>query len=165
MMLWPSNGTSRGVGRLGADGDHDVARRVFVGFVILPDGDAVRLNDGRCADDEIDAVSNQLVLDDFLLGLNHVVATLGEIFEGNVFLDAVTGAIEIALAEAGQEQHRFAQGFTRDGAAVDADAAGNFFPLNDADPFADLGRLNGGFLSGRAGTDDQHVIMGHGLLP
>ena len=120
----------------------------------------MRIDQGCRADDEVDAIANQLVLDDFLLGLDDMIATLGEVFEGNIFFDPIAGAVEIALAKAGKEHHRFAQGFARDRAAVDADAAGNCFPLNDTDFFADFGRLNGGLLSRRAGTDHQHVISG-----
>ncbi len=113
----------------------------------------MRIDQGRRADDEIHAISHQLVLDDFLLGFDHVIATLGEVLEGDVFFDPIAGAVEIALAKTGQEHHRFAQGFARDGADVDADTADHGFPLDDSDFLADLGRLNRGFLSGGTRTD------------
>ena len=82
---------------------------MFVGLGVLFDRDAVRVDHGGGADDEINAVSDQLVLDDLLLGFDDMIATLREILERDVLFDPVAGAIEIALAEPGQKHHRFAE--------------------------------------------------------
>ena len=69
--------------------------------------------------------------------------------------DAIALAEEPAFAGAGQMQDRFAQGFGRDGAGVDGRAAQHVVLLDDGDFLAELGRLNGRLLPGRAAPNDR----------
>ena len=92
-----------------AHGDHDIIGCMLISFRFLFDRDAVRIDQGCRADDEVDAVSYQLVLNYFLFCFDDMIAALGEILEGNIFFDPIAGAVEIALTETGKEHHRFAQ--------------------------------------------------------
>src|SRR5438105_7338834 len=114
----------------------------------------MRVEERRSTDDEIDGITYQLILDDFLFGFYHMVATLGEILEGDVFLDPVAGTVKTALPETRKEKHRFAQRFAGNGAGVDADTSGNFLALDDTDLLADFGSLDRRLLARGAGTDD-----------
>src|SRR5215510_11866043 len=120
---------------------------MFVGFRVLFDGEPVRVEKRCSSDDKIDMVANQLILDNLLLGLDHVIAAHGEIFEGNVFFDPVASSVEVALPEARQEKDSLTQGFTRNRPAVDADAAGDFLAFHNAYSLANLGGLNSRLLA------------------
>ena len=65
------------------------------------------------------------------------------------------------MAEPREIEDGFAEGFAGDGAGVGADAADDLFALDDADFLAQFGGLDGGFLPGGAGPDDQKIVVGH----
>src|SRR5262249_43819681 len=76
-----------------------------------------------------------------------------------VLLDRVGRAVDAALAVPGEVEHRLAQGLAGDGAGVDAHAAHHRLALHDGHALIQLGRLDGRPLAGRAGTDDQHIVV------
>ena len=73
--------------------------------------------------DEVDAVADQLVADDLDLAADDVLGAAEQVGDGDVVLDPVVLAVELALVHAGQVEHGLAQGLGRDGAGVDADPA------------------------------------------
>src|SRR5262245_18045110 len=120
---------------------------MFVGFRFLFYGEPVRVEKRCSPDDEIDMVANQLILDDFLLGLDHVIAAHGEIFEGDVLFEPVASPVELALPEARQEKDSLTPGFARNRPGVYADTAGNFLAFHNAHSLANLCGLNGRLLA------------------
>ncbi len=87
-----------------------------------------------------------------------------QILQADVLLDAIARAVEAALAEAREIENGLSHGFARDRARVDADPSDDLLAFDDADFFADFGCLDGRPLAGGAGTDHEHVIMGHESL-
>ena len=70
----------------------------------------------------------------------------------------------VALGEAGQVEHRLAQGLRRDRPGVQADAADHLALLADPDPAPQLGALDRGALAGGAGPDDEEVEAHHATI-
>jgi hypothetical protein len=87
-----------------------------------------------------------------------VLGARQQVGDGDLFLDPVAGAVQLALAHAGQVEHRLAQRLGRDGAGVDADAAEHVAALDDRDRLAELGRRDRGLLAAGTGTDDDEVV-------
>jgi hypothetical protein len=134
---------------------------VFVGFAVLLDREPVRINKRCRAGDEIDMVAKQLIANYFLFRLDDVVAAQRQVGESDVFLYSVAGAVELALAKAGEKQNGLAQRFAGDRARVDADSAHHRSALDNADLFANLGGLYRRLLPGGSGTDHQHIVVSH----
>src|SRR5688500_11353172 len=59
-------------------------------------------------------------------------------------------------------EHSLAQRLRRDGPGIDGCPAEDVLLLDDANPLAELRRLNGGLLPSGAGADDGDVEMSHG---
>jgi len=85
----------------------------------------------------------------------------GQVGDGDVLLEAVALAVQIALGEAGEVENRLAQGLGGDGAGVDGDPTDHVGAVDDGDPAAELGRRDGSLLAARAGSYDKHVEVGH----
>ncbi len=115
----------------------------------------VRIDEAGFPVDHIDAIARHLVLDDLNFVRDDVVGAKGEIFDRDRLFQAISGSVQIALAEPREIEHRFAEGFAGDGAGVDADAADDFFALDDADFLAELGGLDRGLLAGGPGADHE----------
>jgi hypothetical protein len=128
------------------------------------DAQAVRIDETGGAEPEVDIVARHLVLDDLDFPVDDVVGAEGEIFHRDVLFDAITGAIQAALMETRQIECGLAERFAGDGAGVGADAADDPFAFDDADFFPQLGSLDGSFLPCRAGSDDQQIVVSHGVL-
>ena len=102
----------------------------------------------------------QLAPADSVLGIAVV-----EIAAVDILLHAVGAPVEAALAPAGEVQHGLAQGLGRDGAGMHGNAADAPAPLDDEHRLAELRRLHGGALAGRARADDDQIICVHCLSP
>ena len=113
------------------------------------DDNGVRVDESAVPGVEVDPVAHQLTAHHVLL-LGDDVLGAGEQIRGrDLLLDAVAGAVQFALAHAGQVDHRFAQRLGRDGAGVDAHAAEHPAALDDGDRLAELCRRDGGLLPAR----------------
>jgi len=159
MMVSSSKGIS--AGRAGSNANDDHVRTVFRGCAGPLNIDPMRVDEAGFPIDQIDAVARHLILHDFNLILDDVVGAKGEIFDRNRLFQAIFGPIQGALAKSCEIKNRFAEGFAGDGAGIGTDAANDFFALDDADFFAQLGRLNRSLLAGRPGPYDKKIVMGH----
>ena len=113
------------------------------------------------AEDHVDVVAGHLILHDLDFVLDDVIGAEGEVFDRDRLFQTIAGSVQIALAESGEVEHRFAEGFAGDGAGIDADAADDCFALDDADVLAELGGLDGGLLAGGPRADDEKIVMSH----
>jgi hypothetical protein len=66
---------------------------------------------------------------------------------------------ELASAEAGEEQGRFAQGFAGERTPVDAGAAQLAIGFDDDGLVTEIGRLRGGLFAGGTAADDNQFIV------
>jgi hypothetical protein len=66
---------------------------------------------------------------------------------------------ELASAEAGEEQGRFAQGFAGESAPVDAGAAQLAIGFDDDGLVTEIGRLRGALFTGGSTADDNQFIV------
>jgi hypothetical protein len=100
-----------GAGRLGAGGDDDVAAAHFDAFgaVGILDVDGVLVDESGVADVQLDAVAHQLRAHQVDLLADDVLGARQQVGRGDLLLDAVAGAVELALAHAGEVKHRLAQ--------------------------------------------------------
>ena len=152
--------------RLGADRDDDlVGAELVLVAVVVDDDDRVRVDELRGADEQRDVVARELVADDVDLPVDHMRRPGGQVGDRDVLLDPVGLAVQLALGQAGQVEHRLAQRLGRDGAGVDADAAHHVAAFDDRGPMAQLRRGDRRLLAGRSGTDDDHVVRVHARDP
>jgi hypothetical protein len=116
--------------------------------------------DERCRGDEnVDAIAHQLMPSHVDLVADHVIDAEKEVAHRDVLLDRVRRPVDAALTIAGETQRRFAEGLAGNRAGVDAHAADNRSLLDDGDPLAEFGALDGGAVSGGAGADDRQVVV------
>jgi hypothetical protein len=93
---------------------------------------------------------------------SHDASTVHEVGDRDVRLHVVLHAIESTLAETGKVERGFAQRLGRNGARVDRGATGFGGALHDAHALAEIRGLRGALLAGRAGAnDEQVVVIGH----
>jgi hypothetical protein len=69
----------------------------------------VLVDEAAVAGVELDAVADQLRAHHLLLLVNDVLGSGQQVGGGDVFFDAVTRAVEFALGDASQVDHRLAQ--------------------------------------------------------
>src|ERR1700747_2377995 len=77
------------------------------------------------------------------------------------FFHPIVRAVKILIIESGKVQHRFAHGFTGDGASIDTHAADRFALFNHCHSLAGFCRLDGGALPARSGANHNQVIRLH----
>src|SRR5262249_8953118 len=87
-----------------------------------------------------------------------------EVRDGDSILDGVIGPVERPLAEAGQVEDGLAKRLTRDGAAVETDAADRLLAVDDGDVLAGLRGGYGALLSGGAAPDHDQLKVRDGHL-
>jgi hypothetical protein len=146
---------------LGSSGDHDLAgfHRSRGAAVDMVEANHVWRGKGGLRGEQLDIVSHQLVAGDIKLVMNYPVGPRQQILDRDVLLYCVGRAIKFSGAIAGQLEDRLAQGFRGDRAEIDAAPAEHSFSLDDRDPLAELGSLDGGPLSSRAGADHQEIVI------
>ncbi len=151
-------------GRFGAGGDHDVftADRCALAAGGFLDQDGVRVDEAAVTLDEVDAVAHELRPDDVLLLADHMAGAREQIGGGDLLLDAVARAVQLALAHAGEVDDGLAQRLRRDGPGVHADTAEHAAAFDDRHRLAELCRRDRGLLATRTRTDDDEVVLQHG---
>ena len=139
---------ARRAGRLGAGGDHDEFASDSCSFTagLVIDTDGVRVEKTAVPGVEVDPVTHQLTAHHVLFLGDDVRGAGEQIRRRDLLLDPVAGAVQFALAHAGQVDHRFAQRLAGDGSGVHAHAAEHPAALDDGDRLAELCRRDGGFL-------------------
>jgi hypothetical protein len=110
------------------------------------------------ADQHLDVVARELRLGDVHLRLDDVLHAEGEVRHGDAFLHPVVHAVDGLVVVTGEVQHGLAHGLGGDGAGVDAGASNDLAHLYERDFFAQLGGIDGGTLTGRAGANYKEVI-------
>jgi hypothetical protein len=124
----------------------------------------VLVDEAAVAGVELDAVADQLRADDVLLLADHVLGAGQQVGGGDVFLDSVTRTVELALRDAGQVDHRFAQCLRWDRAGVHAHAAEHSAVFDDRHRFAEFGCGDSGLLPAGTRADDDEVVLPHGWV-
>src|SRR6516165_887604 len=82
-----------------------------------------------------------------------------EVRDRDATLDGVVGPVERPLAEASQVEDGLAKCLTRDGAAVESDAADRLLAVDDGDVLAELRGGDGALLPGGAAPDHDQIIV------
>ena len=114
------------------------------------DQQGVLVTEAGLTGNEVNPVAHQLISHHVGLLADDVLGPGQQIRGGDLVLDAVAGAVELALIHAGQVEHGLAQRLGRDGAGVDAHAAEHRTLFDDRDRFTQLGCGDRGFLAARA---------------
>jgi hypothetical protein len=125
----------------------------------LVDHDGVRVDEAGQPRDHLHPVAVQLCAHHLGLPPDDVLRAGHEVADGDLVLDPVALPVELALAHAGQVEHRLAQRLGRDRAGVETDAPDGLAPVDDGHPSPELRRRDRGALSARAGADHQEVIV------
>src|SRR5689334_15136920 len=122
----------------------------------------MRIEKAGGAETHLDSITGHLVLHDLNFVLDDVVGAKGKVFNRDPLFETVGVAIDTALPESRQIEYGFAEGFARYRATVNADPADDFLPLDNANLLAKFRCLDRGFLTGRSGSYDEQIIVGHG---
>jgi hypothetical protein len=94
---------------------------VTAGWVL--DHYGVLVEEAAVAGVKLDVIADQLRPDKVALAVNDVLCTGQQVGRGDVLLDTITCAVEFALSNASQVEHRFTQRLGRDRAGVGAHSA------------------------------------------
>ena len=122
------------------------------------DRDGVRVDEARAPGNDLDVVAQQLVPHDVDLALDHLLGANAQILHRDHFLHAVAVAVRRPLGHAGEVDDHLTEGLRRDRPPVDRDAA-ELAPLDEPYAASELRPLDRGLLSGRAGTDDEELVV------
>ena len=122
--------------------------------------DGLGASEPRQPVERVDMVAVELMFEHIDLVIERHMQARFEVLRLDVVLHPVGSAIEAAFAPAGEVEHRFAQGFRRDRAGMDRDAAEPVLAVDDQHAAFELAGLNGGRASGGAGADDDEIVMG-----
>ena len=125
----------------------------------------MRIEETRHARDHLDSVASELGLRDVDLRLDHVLDPKSEVRHGDLFFHAVVHPVNILIVVAGQVQHGLPHRLAGNRAGIDAGPADHLPLFDERHPFAGLGALNGGALSGGSRTDDDKIVGLHALNP
>ncbi len=85
---------------------------------------------------------------------NYMFDSEHQILSRNPVFHLVRLPINIVMSIAGEVDHGFTQGLAGNGAGVDADTAHDRLSFHHRHSLIEFGSLNGGFLSGWPGTDN-----------
>ena len=129
---------------------------------VLDAGRCARRRSGRARCRRSTRLRISWIAHDVALLADDVAGARQQVGGGDLLLDAVAGAVQLALAHAGEVDDRLAQRLRRNGAGVDADSAEHPAALDDRDRLAELRRRDGGLLAARTRTDDDEVVLQHG---
>src|SRR5262249_25991620 len=129
--------------------------------VAVVDLDAVRAGESPGTKEDRYPVPGQLAADDIALPADHVLGPGGQVGDGDLVLEPVGLPVHLSLVEAGQVEHRRAEGLGRDGAGVEAHPAEHAGPLDDGDLAIQLGRGDRGLLAAGPGSDNNEIEFMH----
>ena len=149
-------------GRPGAGGDHNL----LGGHPAQPpaaviDLQLVRVGERRSSGQDRHPVAGQLAAHDIHFPADHVAGPGGQVGDGDLVLEPVALPVHLPLVDAGEVEHRLAQGLGWDRPGVQADPADHVAALHDSHPALELGRGDGRLLPARAGADHQQVEVVH----
>ena len=125
----------------------------------------VRPDETRRAIEHLDMVAVELMFQHVDLVIDGLAQARLEVFGGDVVLYPVGAPVKAAFAPARQVQHRLAQRLGRNRAGVGRHAAQPGLAVNHKNTPVQLARLDGRRAAGRAGADDDQVIMAHSVIP
>ncbi len=148
--------------RRGAGGDHEPLRPEQVTVPGRGDHDRVRVEEARLTLQHVDAVTRELGPIHVDLALDHVVAPEHEVGHRHLRLHPIRDAVEAALVDPRQIEHRLAQGLRGDRAGVHAHPADHRLPFHDRGAPAQLRSLDGRVVPGGAAADDDQLVVAHG---
>src|ERR1700730_6288272 len=114
----------------------------------------MRIDEAGSATQHLDAIPRKLREGHVNLRLDHLVNAERQIGDSDLFLYAITYAIDALVLIAGEVHHGFAHRLAGNGARVNAGAANHLALLDERYSLAELRALNGRTLSCRAGTDN-----------
>src|SRR5216683_915479 len=158
-------GNQRRFRGLGAGGDDDLGGFVVALAAHADHVDVRGVGKAGHAGDDLDAVARELRANDVDFGLDDVLRAEREIGHGDLFFHAIVHSVDVLVVEAGEVQHRFANGFAGNGSGVDGRAADDFELLDEGDALAELGGLDRRALARGPGTNDDEVVLFHGEAP
>ena len=121
----------------------------------------MRLDEASRAANDLHVVPEQLVPHDVDLVPDHSLGTERQVLDGDPVLDPVGRAVDVALPDAREIGHRFAERLAGYGALMNAPAAHVQEALDDGYPSTQLGRGDGRSLTGRAAAHDDDVVLLH----
>jgi hypothetical protein len=113
---------------------------------------------------QLDAVADQLRADNVLLLVNDVPGAGQKVSGRDVFLDAVTRPVQLALSHASQVDHRLAQCLRWDRPGVGTHTAKHLAMFDHRHRFTELGCGDRRLLSAGARTDDDEVVLAYGRV-
>src|SRR5258706_13481443 len=113
---------------------------------------------GVCRD-HVDAVAHELMPYHVNFVADDIIGAREQVIHRDFFFHHVGCAVNAFVVVAGKMHHRFAQGFAGDCTGVDAHATDHCFALDNCHALIQLGGLHGCALSGRPGTDHNHVVV------
>src|SRR3569833_1911406 len=87
------------------------------------------------------AVARHLAANHVHFGANHLLSAIEQVLDRDVMLADVAVAVNLALTQASQMKHCFADRFGGNGAGVNADAANLIDPFDQSDAPAKLGGI------------------------
>jgi hypothetical protein len=149
-------------GRAGAGGDDDVVRGDLAGTAAeVVDLDAVRADEVAHALDDRDPVAGELAAHHVVLPADHMGDPRGQVGDGDVVLDPVRLAVDLALPRPGQVENRLAQRLGRDRARVDAHPAHHLGALYQGHAPVQLRGRDGRPLPAGPGADYKQVVVIH----
>jgi len=157
----------RPVGR-GAGGDQEeLAGKPHGGAIRAAHRDGVRIHKRGRALIQGDAVPVEILTNPLPLAFDDKLFTAHEIADSDFLLEAAEiEAVELAVAKAGQEQGRLAQGLGGQRAGIGRRPAQDRLPLDEGDPLAEVSGRRRPLLAGRARADDDEIVGvdGHGQM-
>ena len=146
----------------GAAGDQDMGRRHHADLAAIRRHlDLVRPDKAALAAGGLHHVAAELMFQHLDLVVEGLLQPRDQVGGGDILLDPIGPAVEAALAPAGKIEHGFAQRFGRDRSGMNRDAADPPALFHHQNRPVELGELDGGPAAGRAGADDEHVVVIH----
>ena len=140
-------------------GNHHVLAANHLGSVITLDFDGMRIGEARVSFEGRYVVPAELSFDYLDLSEHDSLGAKGQIRHRDAILEHVPAAIESALAEAAQVQHRFSQSLAGNRPGMNADTADGSLPVNDRHLLTHLGGANGCLLACRSAADHYQVVF------
>src|SRR4051812_3040684 len=109
--------------RPSAGREQDVPAFEHLWFALAGNFDVVWIDERSLAEDDLDSVASELVLEDLPLGLADVADHEPQVVHGNFAFAAVGFFVDVAMAIASEMENRFANCLRGDRAGVERDAA------------------------------------------
>ena len=155
----PVEGNIAGMGGARTASDQHVRRVEQMSFRLALHLDRRGVEELRGAAQQLDSIAAELIADDSGFALDDLRDPVGQIPHRDAIFYDVIGAIERAVAKAGQMKDGLAQRLARNGTAVDANAADHVIAVDHGHALAELRRGDRGFLARRPAADHHEVVL------